>query len=87
MGELLDDADGALWNRAMLDEGRVSVQPELRRVLVAVDPAGGASRTSDETGIVAAGWDLTGGATCSPMRAAATRRMAGLALLARCIGH
>ena len=56
MGELLDDVDGALWNRAMLDECRVMELPgDLRRVVVAIDPAGGSSRRSDETGIVAAG--------------------------------
>jgi phage terminase large subunit-like protein len=54
--ELLDELEGALWNRAMLDACRVHVAPEpLRRVVVAIDPAGGASKTSDETGIVAAG--------------------------------
>lgn len=59
-GELLEDADGALWSRAMLDETRVHTLPALRRIVVAVDPAGGASRTSDETGIVAAGLGTDG---------------------------
>jgi phage terminase large subunit-like protein len=54
-GELLDDVDGALWNREMLDEGRVHILPDMRRIVVAIDPAGGSSRKSDETGIVAAG--------------------------------
>ena len=53
--ELLDELEGALWNRAMLEACRVLAAPELRRVVVAIDPAGGASKTSDETGIVAAG--------------------------------
>ena len=53
--ELLDDVDGALWTRAMLDECRVGVLPVLRRIVVAVDPAGGSTGRSDETGIVAAG--------------------------------
>jgi len=53
--ELLDEVDGALWTRSMLDECRTMTLPDMRRVVVAVDPAGGASRTSDETGIVAAG--------------------------------
>lgn len=59
-GELLEDVDGALWNRAMLDETRVYTLPELRRVVVAIDPAGGSSRKSDETGIVACGIGLDG---------------------------
>jgi len=53
--ELLEDVDGALWTRSMLDECKTMTLPDMRRVVVAVDPAGGASRTSDETGIVAAG--------------------------------
>lgn len=54
-GELLEDVDGALWDRDMLDECRVHVLPEMRRIVVGVDPAGSSSRKSDETGIVAAG--------------------------------
>ncbi len=51
--ELLEDLDGALWNRAMLDAGRVPLAPyNLARVVVAVDPSGGAGRNNDETGIV-----------------------------------
>ena len=56
MAELLDDVDGALWNRAMLEECRVHMSlPEMRRVVVAIDPAGGSGKGSDETGIVASG--------------------------------
>ncbi len=55
MGELLDDVDGSLWTRAMLDECRVMELPHMRRVVVAIDPAGGSSRRSDETGIIGAG--------------------------------
>ena len=53
--ELLEDVDGALWNRTMLDSCRTDFVPDLRRLVVAIDPAGGAHRKSDETGIVAAG--------------------------------
>ncbi len=54
--ELLDEVDGALWTRAMLEDCRVAVAPEpLRRIVVAIDPAGGNSSKSDETGIIAAG--------------------------------
>ena len=59
-GELLEDAEGALWSRAQLDACRTHVLPEMRRVVVAVDPAGGSSKKSDETGIVAAGVGLDG---------------------------
>lgn len=53
--ELLDDLEGALWNRAWFDRDRRSAPPVLRRIVVAVDPAGSAKRTADEAGIVVAG--------------------------------
>lgn len=53
--EILDDNPGALWHRADVDEGRVSEYPELRRIVVAVDPAVSNTEDSDETGIVVAG--------------------------------
>jgi len=52
--ELLEDSDGALWNRATIDAHRVSEVPELRRVVVAIDPALTHGEDSDETGIVCA---------------------------------
>lgn len=54
-GEVLDDVPGALWNRAMLDGGRVETVPDLVRVVVAVDPAVTSGEDADETGIVIAG--------------------------------
>ena len=59
-GELLEDVDGALWDRRMLDETRVHEWPAMRRIVIAIDPAGGSSRKSDETGIIAAGVGLDG---------------------------
>jgi phage terminase large subunit-like protein len=53
--ELLEDLEGALWTRGMLESCRVSEAPPLRRIVVAIDPAGGSSKRSDETGIIAAG--------------------------------
>ena len=55
LGELIEDLEGALWNRAMFDKHRVKEAPPLRQIVVAVDPAGGSSKRSDETGIVAVG--------------------------------
>jgi phage terminase large subunit-like protein len=52
-GELLDDYEGALWQRRMFDDRRAA--PDLVRVVVAVDPAVTANEGSDETGIVVAG--------------------------------
>ena len=57
-GELIEDMEGAMWNRSMIETRRVHKAPEdLRRVVVAIDPAGGSSRSSDETGIIVAGID------------------------------
>lgn len=56
-GELLEEAEGALWGRDGLDAQRVRPGdvPELVRVVVAVDPATTSKADSDETGIVVAG--------------------------------
>ena len=51
--EDLDDVPGALWTRQLLEDTRVSTVPELRRIVVAVDPSG--SSGGDACGIVVAG--------------------------------
>ena len=63
-GILLDDVAGALWTGEMVDEASRYFReggglPDLRRVLVAVDPSGtaGEEDEGDEVGIVAAGID------------------------------
>jgi len=55
--EILDDIEGSLWHYGMIDRSRISPDqcPELRRVVVAIDPAVTNTATSDETGIVVAG--------------------------------
>lgn len=56
--DILDDAPGALWNRALLDEGRVGkgdVPKSFDRVVVAIDPAMTMTDESSETGIIVAG--------------------------------
>lgn len=57
-GELLEDVEGALWTRAMLEACRVAVAPAMVRVVVGVDPP--ASATGDACGIVACGVDADG---------------------------
>jgi phage terminase large subunit-like protein len=58
-GEILDDAPGALWRRAQFEaEGfriKAGEAPEMKRIVVAVDPAVSAHENSDETGIVVVG--------------------------------
>ncbi|MBL8687471.1 MAG: DNA-packaging protein [Rhodospirillaceae bacterium] len=53
--EMLEDAEGALWNLKRLDQLRVAVPPGLKRVVVAIDPAVSTGSRSAETGIVVAG--------------------------------
>ena len=54
-GELLDDIEGALWTRKMIEDARVKEMPPLVRIVVAIDPAVTSGEESDETGIVTAG--------------------------------
>jgi len=53
--EILDDVEGALWNFEMIEKNRVKIAPELKRIVVAIDPAGTSKQSSDETGIIVAG--------------------------------
>jgi predicted phage terminase large subunit-like protein len=53
--ELLSDTPGALWQLDWLDRDRVQCAPELKRIVVAIDPAVSTNEGSDETGIVVAG--------------------------------
>jgi phage terminase large subunit-like protein len=50
-GELLDEVEGALWTREMIEAAHIDDYPDLARVVVGVDPPGGAT----EAGIVTAG--------------------------------
>ena len=60
-GELIGDREGALWSRVQI-EGAAAPKPlpELRRIVVAVDPPATSRKTSDACGIVAAGLDCEG---------------------------
>jgi phage terminase large subunit-like protein len=60
LGKWLDDAEGLLWNRQIINRSRISVKPELKRIVVAIDPAATANSESDETGIVVCGTDAIG---------------------------
>ena len=56
----LDDMEGALWKREMIDRARVINAPPMRRVVIGVDPAVTGKPESDETGIIVAGRDAKG---------------------------
>ena len=58
--EVIEDIEGALWSRDMIDSLRVDVHPQLKRVVVAIDPAVTNNEDSDETGIVVAGLGYDG---------------------------
>lgn len=57
-GLVIDDVDGALFSRDLLESVRVSpfkAPRHYRRIVVAVDPAMSSNATSDETGVIVAG--------------------------------
>jgi phage terminase large subunit-like protein len=60
--EILDDLPGALWTRAMIDDKRIQEAPDMRRIVVAVDPSGtaGSEDDGDSIGIVIAGQGIDG---------------------------
>ena len=60
LGTWLDDADGMLWNRAIIGKARIDEAPNLTRIIVAIDPAVTANMQSDETGLIVVGKDSEG---------------------------
>lgn len=60
--EVLDDLPGALWTREMFDKPRITAAPDMRRIVVAVDPSGtgGQGDDGDSIGIVVAGLGVDG---------------------------
>jgi predicted phage terminase large subunit-like protein len=55
--EILDDVQGALWNRLLLDQTRCAYIdiPVMKRTVVGIDPSVTSHEGSDETGIVCCG--------------------------------
>jgi phage terminase large subunit-like protein len=60
--EILDEASGALWSRSLLASCEIDKDqvPDLRRIVVSIDPAITSNAESDMTGIVVAGVDING---------------------------
>ena len=50
-GELLGEAEGALWTRDIIEANRVHKAPELTSIVIAIDPATTSGADSDDTGI------------------------------------
>jgi phage terminase large subunit-like protein len=55
--ELLDDVEGALWNRNLIDACRIKRgdAPPMQRIVVSIDPPGASTKNSAECGIVIGG--------------------------------
>jgi phage terminase large subunit-like protein len=60
LGEWLEDAEGMLWNRQIIERLRMATPPQLERIVVSVDPAASANLDSDETGIIVCAKDSIG---------------------------
>lgn len=54
-GELLDDNPNALWQRAWIEDARVEKAPDLKRIVVAIDPNAVSTADNSAAGIVIAG--------------------------------
>ena len=59
-GELIEDVEGALWPRRVIEAGRVREAPHTLRVVIGVDPPAGSGPGSDACGIVAVGLGADG---------------------------
>lgn len=53
--EILADIEGSLWKQKDIDKGKVSRAPELKRIVVSLDPSGKSKQDSDEAGLVVVG--------------------------------
>ncbi len=60
LGEIVDDQSGSLWRRDWIESRRVAECPELRSIVVAVDPPVTATANSDACGIIIAGLGADG---------------------------
>lgn len=57
LGEILEDVPGALWTLDLIDRNRVEKAPDLKRIVVAIDPSTTNNEESAETGIIVTGID------------------------------
>ena len=56
LAKILEDTEGALWNMKLIEKNRVSEYPMImKRLVIAIDPAVTAKKTSNETGIIVCG--------------------------------
>lgn len=60
LGDWLEDQEGLLWNKAIIERCRLRKPPSFVRIVVSIDPAVTAKAESDETGIVVLAKDENG---------------------------
>ena len=60
LGEIVEDSSESLWRRSWIEEKRVERAPEMRRVVVALDPPVSSTARSDACGIIVAGLGVDG---------------------------
>lgn len=54
-GELIEDMEGALWTRSIIERSRATAVPEMDDIVVAVDPPASSGPRADACGIVGVG--------------------------------
>ena len=54
-GEYIEDVEGALWTRAMLEQAYTKERPEYSKIILAIDPPVTSSERSDACGLIVAG--------------------------------
>lgn len=59
-GEFTADVENALWRRRYIKRVQLEALPDMRRVIVAIDPAVSSEPGSDETGIICMGLGIDG---------------------------
>ncbi len=57
-GDFQDDVEGALWNAIMIDQAKNKFEKEIKKTVIAIDPAVTNNENSDLTGIIACGIDI-----------------------------
>jgi len=60
LGEIVEESSESLWRRSWIEDARVATPPEMRRVIVALDPPVTSTARSDACGIVVAGLGVDG---------------------------
>ena len=60
LGEMVEETNESLWRRSWIEQSRIATAPEMRRVVVAIDPPVTATVQSDACGIIVAGLGVDG---------------------------